>query len=49
MILDGNSWSAFKQAGVQSLSTKEEYYAAHDRVIAELKKRLNPMKGEQAK
>ena len=29
MILDGDSWSAFKKAGIQGWRTKEEDYAAH--------------------
>ena len=40
MILDGDSWSAFKLAGIKGIRTKEEYYAAHDKVIANLKERL---------
>jgi len=40
MILDGDSWSAFKKAGIQGWRTKEEDYAAHDKVIANLKERL---------
>jgi hypothetical protein len=40
MIFDGDSWSAFKKAGIQSWRTKEEDYAAHDKVIANLKERL---------
>lgn len=40
MIVDGDSWSAFKKAGIAGWRTKEEDYAAHDRIITELKKRL---------
>jgi hypothetical protein len=42
MIVDGDSWSAFKKAGVPGWRTKEEDYAAHDRIITELKNRLKP-------
>jgi hypothetical protein len=40
MIVDGDSWSAFKKAGIKGWRTKEEDYAAHDKVIADLKTRL---------
>jgi hypothetical protein len=40
MITDGDSWSAFKNLGIQGWRTKEEDYAAHDRVVQDLKKRL---------
>lgn len=39
MTRDGDSWSAFKKLGIQGWRTKEESYAAHDRVIQDLKKR----------
>lgn len=45
MIVDGDSWSAFKKAGIQGWRTKEQDYAAHDRVIADLKKRLHLIPG----
>jgi hypothetical protein len=40
MIVDGHSWPAFKKAGIEGWHTQEEAYAAHDRVITDLIKRL---------
>lgn len=41
MIVDGNSWSAFKLTGEESLlMTQEKDYLLHDQVIADVKKRL---------
>jgi hypothetical protein len=47
MIVDGDSWTAFKEAGIESWDTQEEYYAAHDRVIADLIKRLRLIKDSE--
>jgi hypothetical protein len=40
MIVDGHSSPAFKKAGIEGWHTQEEAYAAHDRVITDLIKRL---------
>ena len=49
MILDGDSWSAFKKAGIEGWRTREKASAAHDRVIADLIKRLRLIKDSDAK
>lgn len=40
IILDGDSWAAFKKADIQGWSSDRQSFAAHDRVIADTKKRL---------
>jgi hypothetical protein len=40
-ILDGDSWAAFKAAGISGWKTEAERESAHDRVIKILKARLN--------
>lgn len=40
MILDGDTWEAFKKAGIDGWSTDRQAFAAYDRVITDTKKRL---------
>lgn len=40
-VLDGDWWLAFKKSGIEGWSTQEADYAAHDRIIADLKRRLS--------
>ena len=44
MIVDGDSWPAFKKAGIERWRTQEAHYAAHDRIISDLIKRLRLIK-----
>ena len=39
-LLDGDSWLAFKQAGIEGWKTDAEEIMAHDTIIAILKKKL---------
>lgn len=41
MILDGDTSPAFKKAGIKGWRTQKQAHAANDRVISDLKKRLN--------
>jgi hypothetical protein len=48
-ILDGDSWAAFKAAGIPGWKTKAERESAHDRVIKILKARFKAEPATEAK